>query len=148
MRVALLLFLSAGLAFVSSSDGGEKGEKKDKLDGTWKVESSVNNGKEEADAKEHTLIIAGKTFAVKKGDDTLFKGTIQTNATKKPHEIDFTFTDGPDDLKGKTAKGIYEVKGDSLQFCVAADPSDGRPSEFTSPEGGKRHLVSLKRVEK
>ena len=148
MRLGLLICLSAGLAFVSSSAGGETGEKKDKLDGTWKVESTVNDGKEEADAKEHTLIIAGKTFAVKKGDDTLFKGNIQTNATKKPHEIDFTFTDGPDDLKGKTVKGIYEVKGDSLQFCVVADPGGVRPSEFTSPEGGKRYLVSLKRAEK
>jgi uncharacterized protein (TIGR03067 family) len=144
----MLLFLSAVVAFVSNSAGGEKGEKKDKLEGTWKVESSISNGKEEADAKAHTLIIAGKTFAVKKGEDTLVKGTIKTNDKKKPREIDFTFTDGPEDLKGKTAKGIYELKGDSLQFCVATDPGADRPTGFTSPDGGKRHLVSLKRAEK
>jgi uncharacterized protein (TIGR03067 family) len=148
MRVRLLLVLCGGLALVSSSVGGEKDKQKDKLEGTWKVEATVNDGKEEADAKEHTLIMAGTTFEVKKGDDTLFKGSIKTNAAKKPHGIDFTFTDGPDDLKGKTVKGIYEVKGDSLRLCVAADPGDVRPSEFASPEGGKRYLVALKRAEK
>jgi hypothetical protein len=50
---------------------------------------------------------------------------------------------GPD--KGKTVRGIYEVKGDTQRVCVAA-AGKPRPKAFESREGSGHTLITYKRA--
>jgi uncharacterized protein (TIGR03067 family) len=145
MRLVVGFALMAALAAAGESAGGDK--VKTKLEGKWQVVSSVNNGNEDADAKEHSVVITGKSFVVKKGDEAIFKGDLKADDKKKPAQVDFHFTMGPPELEDKTAKGIYELKGDTLRICLS-NPGEDRPAEFTSAEGSMRHLVTLKRAPK
>jgi uncharacterized protein (TIGR03067 family) len=64
---------------------------------------------------------------------------------KKPAHIDLTPKDGPD--KGKTFKGIYELKGDMLRLCFAP-PDEDRPAAFSSKKDERFMLFELKRDKK
>jgi uncharacterized protein (TIGR03067 family) len=71
------------------------------------------------------------------------------DAAKKPKQIDFAVKEslgGKDD--GKTAKGIYELDGDTLKWCTAGPGTDDRPGEFATAEGNDRLFVTLKREKK
>jgi uncharacterized protein (TIGR03067 family) len=68
--------------------------------------------------------------------------TLDTSQT--PKQVDLMFTAGPD--AGKSAKGVYELAGDTLKICVpAAAPFDDRPTDFTVPEGSTRMLFVLRK---
>jgi uncharacterized protein (TIGR03067 family) len=58
---------------------------------------------------------------------------------RKPKQIDLLFG------KGKTAKGIYLLKGDTLKLCVEKEPGGERPGNFASTAGTTRVLTVLKR---
>jgi uncharacterized protein (TIGR03067 family) len=119
----------------------DKEAKKSKLDGTWVEVSAIRDGKEEN--LKHVLTIEGTKFTVKGAFDSS-KGTLKVNYEKKPHELDWTFTEG-EDVKGKTIKCIFEIKGDTLRFCAAMPGNDERPTEFTAAAGSNRFMVTLKR---
>jgi uncharacterized protein (TIGR03067 family) len=135
------------LVVISGGQGGEKKEKKSKLDGTWKPVSVMKNGKEEEDKENHSLILKGDTFTIMKGDKAEVKGTFTTDKKAKPREIDMTVTEAAkDDAKGKVLKGIYELKDDTLKWCFSMDAE--RPTEFAAPEGKKVMFITLKRDKK
>jgi hypothetical protein len=46
---------------------------------------------------------------------------------------------------GKKVRGIYELDGDTLRFCVAP-PDKDRPTEFTSRKGSGYTLRVFRRV--
>jgi uncharacterized protein (TIGR03067 family) len=56
------------------------------------------------------------------------RGTSRIDPAKRPKAIDLTPTEG--EHKGQTARGIYEVEGDTLKICFA-EPDKPRPTEFT-----------------
>ena len=60
-----------------------------------------------------------------------------------PKRIDITLTKGPD--KGKKKLGIYDLKGDTLRFCVG--PVGGeRPKEFIGKPMPSVWMEEWKRV--
>jgi uncharacterized protein (TIGR03067 family) len=135
------------LVLISGGQGGEKKEKKSKLDGTWKPVSVMKNGKEEGDKEDHKLILKGDTFTIMKGDGVMAKGTMTRDKKKTPHEIDMTVTEADkDEAKGKVIKGIYELKDDTLKWCFSMEGE--RPTEFAAPEGKKVMFITLKRDKK
>jgi uncharacterized protein (TIGR03067 family) len=76
--------------------------------------------------------------------DPQASATVTLDASQTPKQMDLTFTAGPD--AGKTAKGVYELAGDTLKICVpAAAPFDDRPTDFTVPEGSTRMLFVLRK---
>jgi uncharacterized protein (TIGR03067 family) len=103
---------------------------------------------EKQDDENHTLTFAEKTFTVKKGDEVIFKGTYKADAKKKPRQIDLLFEEGPGDVKDKTSKAIFEIKGDTLRICTGKPGEDDRPTEFSAPEGTNRLLLTFKRATK
>ncbi|HVS40312.1 MAG TPA: TIGR03067 domain-containing protein [Gemmataceae bacterium] len=123
------------------ADDPPKGDKD--LDGTWEMASIMQNGKDALTPPDKMLVtIKGGTVTVKIGDET-HTATISVDASKTPKTLDLTFGDGPN--KGKTAKAVYEIKGDELKICHG-EPDAERPKELAAKEGSDLTLATLKRV--
>jgi uncharacterized protein (TIGR03067 family) len=82
------------------------------------------------------------------------KDRFKVDSSKKPKTIDMKVKEGskvkegPDDHEGETARGIYQLEGDELTWCVNEPGSDNRPKEFATKEGTKTVLFKLKREKK
>jgi uncharacterized protein (TIGR03067 family) len=111
-------------------------------EGTWQCVSKVIDGKKQ-DASGWLVMHVGDAYTLKKGDMVVSKGTNKRDKTVTPHTIDTTPSAGPG--KGKTALGIYEVKGDTMRLCLAPAGKE-RPKAFASPEGSGLILETWKRV--
>jgi uncharacterized protein (TIGR03067 family) len=146
--IALLLAVTTPLSV--ARDAKEEAIKKDRkhYTGTWQVASLEVDGKKaaEEDAQKITVINeADGKWAIEVDGKVVARGTSQIDPTKKPKMVDLTATEG--ESKGKTALGIYEIKGDTRKVCYAP-PGMERPTEFSSKERSGHILVVLKRVKK
>jgi uncharacterized protein (TIGR03067 family) len=119
---------------IAADDANDEAIKKDRaaLKGEWKVVSYELDGKKPVSDEQ-----------LDKVKVTIIEGNTTIDPTKNPKTIDTTFTEG--DLKGETALGIYELKGDTYKYCRAA-PGKERPTEFSSKEGSGHTLVVYKRA--
>ena len=149
MRAAVLTLVAVGLVLTARGQEGQA-KKKSRLEGTWKVVSAMDNGKEltKAEAEEHTVTFEGENLTIKKGGEVMFKGTLKRDRKKTPREIDVTITEGPENAKGKVSKGIYEVKDDTLKLCASRPGAGERPTEFSAPDGSRRVFLTLQREKK
>jgi uncharacterized protein (TIGR03067 family) len=142
----VLAFLSLLPAVVLADDAPKTGDKD--LEGSWELKSVVRDGKEQppppVDLGKAVMTFKGETLAMTAKDDSK-KAAFTVDPTKKPRTIDIVAEDGPD--KGKTLKGIYEVKDDELRMCIA-DAGKDRPTELAAKEGSGCGLMTLKRVKK
>jgi uncharacterized protein (TIGR03067 family) len=144
LRWALLI---AAVGLTAAADAPkEGGSDLKKLEGTWKLVSGVNNGKELGDktVKGARLVIEGDRHTVKVGRNT-YKGTHKLNMSKSPKTIDISDTEGP--FKGKTVLGIYELDGDEFKICYAP-PGKPRPKDFTAKAGSGHRSHVWKRQKK
>lgn len=118
------------------------------LQGTWHLTSCEKEGKKlPADQIKNVKIVLtdGKyQFAEGKGADDDTKGTFKIDASKKPLTIEATPDDGS--AKGKSIKGIYELKGDTFTVCFSKPGSAKAPTEFKSKAGAM--LQTWTRVKK
>jgi uncharacterized protein (TIGR03067 family) len=142
----LLLVLSVMGLVAPDELGGDDAAKKelDKLQGTWTMAALEVDGKPvpEEKLKSSTLTIKGDKYIIKFKDDT-HETIIKLDPTKKPKEIDMTFTEGAN--KDKVLKGIYELDEDKFKMCRALAPDKDRPTELgTWPDTGV-FLVTWKR---
>jgi uncharacterized protein (TIGR03067 family) len=96
-----------------------------KLDGQWEAVSFIRDGKDEPQSPGKVLLtIRGSALTLKVGDDTR-KATVKADVGQMPHSIDITYESGPD--KGKTIRGVYEIRGDDLRICHG-DATKKRPT--------------------
>jgi uncharacterized protein (TIGR03067 family) len=146
VRTKLLPALGLGLLLAALAPADSVKEELEKLTGTWRAVSVTEDGKEmPADKlKEVYLIVKGKNYTYARGTN-IIKGTHKLDPSKKPRTIDAVRTSGDD--KGKTLKGIYELKDDSFKVCFAA-PGKDRPRGFSAKEGSGNRLIVLKRARK
>jgi uncharacterized protein (TIGR03067 family) len=142
------LLATIGLAALVVADEAADKKDKEKLQGTWNAVSGEKEGKDDPEAKEHALVFEGDKFSVKRGDKVFVRGTFKIDASKSPKTMDIEISEGPDDVKGKTAKAIYALDGDELTWCVAEPGSGERPEKLATKEGVKQMLVKLKREKK
>jgi uncharacterized protein (TIGR03067 family) len=129
---------------VTPPSGGTASKDAEALKGTWEVVEMSGGGMKvpakEADGKAITFR-DGRVFLVEKGREE-DAGPLRIDASKSPKTIDFTPTSGPE--RGKTLRGIYELKGDTLKLALG--PPDGaRPTTFVSPKGSQVLVFDLKR---
>jgi uncharacterized protein (TIGR03067 family) len=137
--------LAAGLPARADDDKKDAEKELRHLEGTWKVVSREVDGQKVPDEeiKKLTLNIAagGKAALLSEGT-AIATADVTVFPAKKPKEIDLLFGQGEN--KGKTARGIYELKDDTLRICYA-QPGRDRPTEFASKPGSGNTLAFYKR---
>lgn len=146
MRATVRAIAIVALVAAAETGGAQDAVQKEMahLEGEWSMVSGeasgfrmpkdmVDSGKRVAKNGETTISFGGQVY---------FKAKFTIDPTKKPKAIDYQMTEGP--TKGKTQRGIYEVKGDTVTFCFAA-PGQDRPMDFTAKEGSQRTLSVWKR---
>jgi len=146
MRMHWMTAVVVGLLLGADAKDDVKKEK-EKLQGTWKCVMLEEKGESKADTEDLRIVFDGDNFSVKRGDETMIKGTFKLDPSKNPKEVDLEVQGGikaEGDI-GKTAQGIYILKGDELKLCVLHPGGTDRPSEFSAPAGSERMFITLKR---
>src|SRR3954471_10471066 len=138
-RIALL---AVGVGLLIGADEPNK-EDRGRLQGTWTMASVVLDGMAvpEEYARTGRLDVKGDNYRVTLGVTVV--STFKLDSARKPREIDFTFTDGPQ--KGQTVRGIYEFDGETYRMCRGLRPEVERPGQFASPPDSGLMLVVWKR---
>jgi uncharacterized protein (TIGR03067 family) len=136
--VAVLLLVCPVVAYQATGD-------LNKMAGTWEAKRYLADGKEWSPEELATMKLIIKSTGANElilGKEKLF-GTYKLDESTSPKKIDITLTQGPD--KGKKKLGIYDVKGDTLRFCVG--PIGGeRPKEFIGKPKADVWMEEWKRV--
>jgi uncharacterized protein (TIGR03067 family) len=114
----------------------------DRLQGTWRIETSFWNGlREPDDAKNITIIFQGdQMICLDKDGNRLPADTIKLMPEQNPKAIDWWNKGG-----GQAAPGIYVLAGDTFKWCSAGGSNQVRPTSFTSERGSKQKLLVLRR---
>ena len=113
----------------------------DKLQGTWRIESSSWNGVREPDiARSVTILFQGDKFIVVDKDGNHQQETITLRPDQNPKAIDCSSKGS-----GQAAPGIYFLEGDKFTWCSAGGTNKVRPSSFASERGSRQSLMVLRR---
>jgi len=150
MASAVLLSLVAARLVADDADKDKKDAEKDlkSLKGKWEPVASESGGNkdDEADYKQFRVVFDGDKFTILKSGEMHMKGKVKLDAAKTPKEIDMMIEECPDqDNKGKSLKGIYELKDDELKWCFVPPDQGERPKEFSTQSGTSQILATLKR---
>jgi len=114
------------------------------IDGTWTAASAQRNGQPDPAVTGHQLTVAGNTFVIKRGGQTLYAGTVTTDPSRTPAHIDFHHTEGA--AKGTTWRGVYALQGDTLTIADnAADTTRPRPTALAAPADSGHVVVVFTR---
>jgi len=132
MTLSGFLILTAGLLLAAPGvgQGALPQTDLDRLQGTWRTVSLVNDGKvlvgENVPPKGPATKLAyeGNRWLIQVGDKTVASGIFRIDATKAPKEIDILDESGM--KNDKTKLGIYELDGDTYRYCLAPPASPGR----------------------
>lgn len=145
--VCSLLAVFLGCIHPAWGDDAKRDE--DKLQGTWQATEGVLDGKPvpKEPLQRLKVVFSGEKMSIfpLDGDGKqAMENTFRVDPSKKPKAIDVTRLEGGG--KGKTAKGIYELDGDTLKLCLAIRLENERPTEFAASETSGLVLLTLKRV--
>ena len=118
------------------------------LDGTWQVVSAMEDGTlvghevlRDQFVKDGRVRISSNTLTLTPpGRITPREVAFVLNPTTAPRTIDLA------GAQNTGTKGIYMRDGDSLLMCLGGPGSSIRPTEFTSPPGSGRILLTFQRV--
>jgi uncharacterized protein (TIGR03067 family) len=144
-------FLAAFFVSTHPVWGDDAKGDEDKLQGTWQVTEGVSDGKPvpKEQLARMKVVFSGKKMSifppVGDGKRTV-ENTFTVDPGKKPRAIDATRLEGGG--KGKIARGIYDLDGDTLKLCLTSRLEMDRPNEFAAPEKSGLVLLTLKRVKK
>lgn len=113
-----------------------------KLQGTWKVESSVQEGEDvpTRDNEKWTYVIKGEELTAGENPKEVVKFKLIPG--QNPAAIDLT------EVKtNQISLGIYHLAGDTFKLCFN-QPGEKRPTAFASPKGSRTILFVMKREKK
>jgi len=136
-----------GLTVASAQEQGDADKDLKALQGSWTVIKIEERGKafsgENVKKVDIKLVVKGDKYAQKAEGRILEEGKLKLDPSKKPAAIDLTIETGK--AKGKSQRGIYELKGDSLRIHFAEAGDEKRPTAFTTKEGDKGGLLTFRR---
>jgi uncharacterized protein (TIGR03067 family) len=113
----------------------------DRLQGSWRIESSLWNGvSDPAVIKSVTIVIQGDNFIWVDRDGNRRTDTIRLMPEQNPRAIDY-WSKG----ENKTSAGIYSLEGDTFTWCSAGGNNKVRPTSFASERGSRQSLIVLRR---
>jgi RNA polymerase sigma factor (sigma-70 family) len=125
---------------------------KDRLQGTWKIVSNVDDGNEQTGSREEVgnWTVKDTTIRVTTQPKDMKAGTtiewfrFKLDETTKPRSIDLVewareFNDGDE-----CSQGVYSITGDTLRVCVSLKKGK-RPKAIESTKGSSCILWTLKR---
>lgn len=130
-------------AFAGSKPAGDR----EKLQGSWTLVRVVHDGKKVTDTRSlgsRVLIKGDRITATDEDNKEVYVVTYTLNPKASPKQIDMTIASGKEKERGKTAEGIYSLKGDTLRICYSYAKGK-RPRGFTTKEGDKEILLEMKR---
>jgi uncharacterized protein (TIGR03067 family) len=134
LNACLIFILIAGIG----ADDKPK-EDADRFQGTWIVDRVERNGKKESQLFTIKVIFDGEKILSKVGKrDPDPQGTFKLDPKAKPKGYVVTTSDG------RVAKGIYELKDDTLKVCLSG-PDDEAPTTFETKEDDNRTLIVYRR---
>lgn len=149
--LAALLALCVVAAADDKDKDKDKGDDKAALQGTWAPVSSESGGNPDAEDeyKQYRLTFDGDGYTVRRSGDVAIKGTFTLDGAQTPKRIDMLIAECENEAdKGKTLKGIYEVKGEDLKWCFAPPDAGERPTEFATKAGSDHIFATFKREKK
>lgn len=117
------------------------------LDGLWKVVALTSEDKvAPADVfQSWRWEIKGNKFIISADGEERLELMAVIDTSKSPGAIDLTALTG--DTKGKTAKGIFELKEEKLRICIGEPGAESpRPTEFVG--GANTGFITLERIKK
>ena len=113
----------------------------DKLQGVWRIESSMWNGAEEPPiAKKIKILFKDDKFIQVDIDGNRLTHTIKLMPGQNPKALDFWDKDG-----SPASPGIYSLESDVFKWCSAGGNNRVRPTSFASTPGSKQSLMVLRR---
>ena len=117
----------------------------DRLQGTWYLDSAMQDGKPlpEVKVKQTTIVFKGNTFRFPGSAEyaTSKAGTIKLDETKTPKQMDAISTDK------EVMLGIYALDPNGYKVCFAP-AGKPRPTEFSSTPGNGYILQVWERQKK
>jgi uncharacterized protein (TIGR03067 family) len=137
--------LPAAVLLGGFQDDKEAARKEHALfEGVWRFARVEVEGVRQPEAPFETnkIIIRGDGSYVVVQGQRITRGEFKVDPTKSPKHFDVTITDGP--TKGQTFSAIYELNGDTYQFCGSLRTKD-RPSALSSKPGSGTMLQVLTR---
>jgi uncharacterized protein (TIGR03067 family) len=138
------------LAVATAQEKGDADQALKQLQGSWTVVKIEEKGKsvpEEAIKKvDMKLVVKGDKYSQVVQGTALEEGTLKLDPSKKPAAMDLTITSGKD--KGKTQRGIYELKDDTLRIHFGRPGSDKRPTAFMTKEDEEGGMLTFRRDKK
>jgi uncharacterized protein (TIGR03067 family) len=139
----LLAVFAVGLLIAAAP--AKDDAKKSPLEGTWQAVSidGPGGGPPPEAVKQIKLTLTADKLTETLPDGSKHEATYKVDASKKPATIDFVPTDGPN--KGKTAKGIYVIEGDTLKIAFSDSEDAPRPKEFKKDDAAKIGVMTFKR---
>lgn len=133
---ALLIALAAPLRADDPAD-------RRALSGSWAGFIADPRGERPGPVRFSEIRITPERIRGTQGDGRdMGEGTYQLGTAGSVRTLDSTGLAG--EPRGKTFLGIYEIRGDTLRWCVA-NPGKPRPSEFASRPSSGQFLMVLTR---
>lgn len=123
---------------------GEKDNDLAWLQGTWRVVSLTEKGKDVAkvDADAIEIVIDKDTFTTREKGVVGAKYQITLDATKTPKHIDFKHLIG--ESKGGVEPGVYRFEKDQIRMILNEDRK-GRPTAFEGKETEAYSVILLEK---
>jgi uncharacterized protein (TIGR03067 family) len=113
------------------------------LSGNWEGFIAEPRGERPGPVRFSEIRITPERIRGTQGDGRdMGEGTYQLGVAGTVRTLDSTGLSG--EPRGKTFLGIYEIRGDTLRWCVA-NPGKPRPTEFASRPSSGQFLMVLTR---
>jgi len=111
------------------------GDDLEQLQGTWYIVALEIEGAKlvpSAYAGAHIIIDGSRFTSIAMG--AKYSGTIEVDPSTDPKTFRMKFLDGPE--KGNTNNGIYQLAGDTWQFCLSMTGGPAPTDFVTAPRSG------------